>query len=73
MAPFYEYLCEMGHEFELEENITAEPRTTCCMNVGETDDPMTFCVASCKRQISKTSFKLKGGGWSQDGYARKGN
>jgi len=57
--PTYEYRCEAcGHEFEIEQRITA--------------DRLTDCPA-CKqpkleRLISASSFTLKGGGWYKDGY-----
>jgi predicted nucleic acid-binding Zn ribbon protein len=31
------------------------------------------CGEPCRRQLCKSSFALKGGGWSGDGYAKKGN
>ena len=57
--PTYEYRCgSCGHEFEVEQRITA--------------DRLTDCPA-CKqpkleRLISASSFTLKGGGWYKDGY-----
>ncbi|HNN97633.1 MAG TPA: zinc ribbon domain-containing protein [Pseudomonadota bacterium] len=57
--PTYEYRCgACGHEFEIEQRITA--------------DRLTDCPA-CKqpkleRLISASSFTLKGGGWYRDGY-----
>lgn len=57
--PTYEYRCgSCGHEFEIEQRITA--------------DRLTDCPA-CKqpkleRLISASSFTLKGGGWYRDGY-----
>lgn len=57
--PTYEYRCgACGHEFEIEQRITA--------------DRLTDCPA-CKqpkleRLISASSFTLKGGGWYKDGY-----
>jgi putative FmdB family regulatory protein len=57
--PTYEYRCgACGHEFEIEQRITA--------------DRLTDCPA-CKqpkleRLISASTFTLKGGGWYKDGY-----
>lgn len=62
VVPYYEYICDEGHEFEVEQRITADPLTEC-----------TECGAPCRRQLCKSSFALKGGGWSGDGYAKKGN
>lgn len=74
--PVYEYLCDEGHEFEEEQRITEDPLTTCVWvrDEGGPIDPLaTMCGAPCRRQLSKSSFSLKGGGWSGDGYAKKGN
>ena len=72
--PFYEYLCDEGHEFEVEQGITEDPLTYCqhCLGWNEDTNP-EFCNAPCRRQLCKSSFSLKGGGWSGDGYAKKGN
>jgi len=54
--PTYEYRCDNGHEFEVYQNINDSPLTRC-----------TRCGENAKRQISKTSFVLKGGGWTPKG------
>ena len=59
MPPTYDYKCSKGHEFELDQSIKDEPIKT-CREEG--------CRAKVKRLISKTSFRLKGGGWFSDGY-----
>ncbi len=58
--PIYEYLCEKcEHEFEREQRITADPIKTC-----------PECKSRrVKKQISQTSFVLKGGGWYNDLYS----
>lgn len=58
--PIYEYACgKCGHEFEVEQRITADPIKTC-----------PECRArKVKRLISQTSFVLKGGGWYSDLYS----
>lgn len=75
--PFYEYLCDEGHEFEVEQRITEDALIVCEHNCtdeghvkwcGETE----VCGAPCHRLLSKSSFVLKGGGWSGDGYAKSG-
>ncbi len=72
--PYYEYLCDDGHEFEVEQRITADALTECIWwGEGDDTDPLAACGAPCRRQLSKSSFTLKGGGWSGDGYAKKGN
>ena len=61
--PIYEYACgKCGHEFEVEQRITADPVKTC-----------PECRArKVKRLISQTSFVLKGGGWYSDLYSSSG-
>ena len=61
--PIYEYACgKCGHEFEVEQRITADPVKTC-----------PECRArKVKRLISQTSFVLKGGGWHSDLYSSSG-
>ena len=58
--PIYEYACgKCGHEFEVEQRITADPIKSC-----------PECRArKVKRLISQTSFVLKGGGWYSDLYS----
>lgn len=68
--PYYEYLCDKGHEFEVEQRITEQPLTECIFTAG---NGKPWCGVPCRRQLSKSSFVLKGGGWSGDGYAKKGN
>jgi len=57
--PVYEYLCKgCGHEFEREQRISEAPIKKC-----------PRCGAlKARRQISRTSFVLKGGGWYSDLY-----
>jgi len=58
--PIYEYACKgCGHEFEREQRISEAPVKKC-----------PSCGAQkARRQISRTSFVLKGGGWYSDLYA----
>jgi putative FmdB family regulatory protein len=58
--PVYEYVCKgCGHEFEREQRISEAPVKKC-----------PSCGANkARRQISRTSFVLKGGGWYSDLYA----
>ena len=57
--PVYEYQCKgCGHEFEREQRISDTPVKKC-----------PSCGAlKARRQISRTSFVLKGGGWYSDLY-----
>ena len=60
--PVYEYLCKgCGHEFEREQRISDAPVKKC-----------PSCGAlKARRQISRTSFVLKGGGWYSDLYGAR--
>ena len=61
--PIYEYACEeCGHRFEAWQKIT-DPTTTTCAACG---------APRAQRQISTSSFALKGSGWYVTDYARKG-
>lgn len=57
--PIYEYACKgCGHEFEREQRISDAPIKKC-----------PSCGAlKARRQISRTSFVLRGGGWYSDLY-----
>jgi putative FmdB family regulatory protein len=58
--PTYEYVCtSCGHEWEIEQRITADALTTCPKCSAET----------AKRQVSGVNFILKGGGWYADLYS----
>jgi putative FmdB family regulatory protein len=58
--PIYEYACAAcGHQFEEWQKMSDKPVKTC-----------PKCKAKkVEKQISMTSFKLKGGGWYSDLYA----
>ncbi len=63
--PIYEYTCratECGHEMSSLVKMGA-PSPLCpkCLEAGRGDVPMT-------KKISRTGFKLEGGGWAKDGY-----
>lgn len=60
--PIYEYACaSCGHELEIWQKITEKPART-CPNCG---------ARKLERQISHTSFQLKGTGWYVTDYAGK--
>ena len=62
--PIYEYLCaSCGYQFEEVQKFN-EPPLEECPNCGE---------KSASRQVSMSSFHLKGGGWYKDGYSGKSN
>lgn len=64
--PTYEYECEAGHLFEVEQSIKDAPLKECPMWHNPLEPRM--CKKKCKRLISATSFVLKGDGWAKDGY-----
>ena len=58
--PIYEYLCtSCGYQFE-EVQKFSEPSLEECLDCGKN---------SAQRQVSMSSFHLKGGGWYKDGYS----
>jgi len=59
--PLYEYRCsQCDHQFELRQKFSDPPATEC-----------PLCKGSVEKQISSTSFSLKGGGWYAQGYCPK--
>ena len=57
--PFYEYKCEAcGHEMEKLVRMNTPPPE--CPKCKDT---------TMKKKVSKTGFKLEGGGWAKDGYS----
>ena len=72
MMPFYAYLCESGHKTEVEQRITEDALTACTQTMTDQNGDKLPCCSPCRRQLSKSSFVLKGGGWSGDGYAKSG-
>ncbi len=59
--PVYEMICDSGHEFEIEQRITEDALTICPKLGTDQDDNEVQCCSPCRRLISKTSFKFKGG------------
>ena len=61
--PIYEYLCtSCGYEFE-EVQKFSDPSLEECPDCEKN---------SAERQVSVSSFHLKGGGWYKDGYSSNG-
>lgn len=57
--PVYEYeCCKCGKVVEAWQSLSDAPMTEC-----------PDCSGSMKKLISRSSFRLKGGGWYADGYA----
>ncbi len=69
--PIYEYKCDAGHEFEVEQGILDVPLATCHVRHARPGQRYgTRCGSPCHRLISKgTGFTLKGRGWAKDGYS----
>ena len=67
--PTYEYRCDEGHEFESKQGIKDDPLAKCEYEVADDRKGPVFCDAPCHRLISKSSFVLKGAGWSGKGGA----
>jgi predicted nucleic acid-binding Zn ribbon protein len=70
--PMYEYRCDQGHEFSVEQGIKDDALTECTRYVqrdpGNTCAISTYeCKAPVQRLISQSSFILKGGGWTPKG------
>ena len=62
--PIYEYLCaSCGYQFEEVQKFN-EPPLDECPDCGNN---------SARRQVSISTFHLKGGGWFKDGYSGKSN
>ncbi len=55
--PIYEYECPKCGSFEHVQSITADPLKRC-----------PDCRRKVTKQISRSSFHLKGGGWYADSY-----
>ena len=73
--PTYEYECEIGHVFEVQQSIKDEPLEKCTQITGHDPggfgiEPGHVCDAPCRRLISTPRFILKGGGWYSDGYSQ---
>ncbi len=58
--PIYEYDCPRCGTFEVSQKMSDPTLAT-----------HDACGAPVSRRISLTSFSLKGGGWSSDGYGAK--
>ena len=62
--PIYNYICsECGHQLKILAKMSDPPETTCPNCHQE----------SLKRQIGRTAFQLKGGGWYEQGYSGTSN
>lgn len=66
--PFYEYQCPMcGHEATKLMKMDAEaPHCPECAKPEHDGGPDR--TVQMEKKVSKTGFKLEGGGWYKDGY-----
>lgn len=58
--PLYEYICPECKREQMLLMKFSDPHPLCCCKEG---DPVEM-----QRQISASSFRLKGRGWARDGY-----
>src|SRR2546423_10602211 len=58
--PIYEYRCENGHNFEVQQRMTDEPLTTC-----------QVCGAPVQRVFHPVAVHFKGSGFYATDYGRK--
>jgi len=66
--PFYEYRCEdCGHELTKLVKMSAEP-PDCPECVKPENEGGKSRAVRMRKKVSKTGFKLEGGGWYKDGY-----
>lgn len=61
--PIYEYRCRScGRIIEVMQRMNDRPMRKC-----------GHCSGKLEKLISRSSFTLKGGGWSSEGYSKKGS
>lgn len=65
--PTYEYKCDSGHEFEVQQNIKEKAIIVCPKTGVDHNGEEVVCCSPCRRLISKSSFVLKGSGWTPKG------
>ena len=67
--PIYEYKClTCGHEFEKLVKLDApNPLCTLATPTGSAK-VLVRCDGQTERMVSRSTFHLKGAGWSKDGY-----
>jgi len=59
--PLYDYTCEKcKKQFEVTKRINDSSAVTC-----------PVCGSECKKNVSSTSFQLKGSGWYKTDYEKK--
>jgi len=60
--PIYEYRCKAcGHTLEVIQKLDDKPLTKC-----------PECSGKLEKLVSRAAFQLKGGGWFNEGYGKKG-
>jgi len=68
--PTYVMECDAGHNYEVIQRITEEPYKK-CTHIVTKPEGLAPCGAPCRRIPQPAGILLKGGGWANDGYARK--
>ncbi len=60
--PIYEYKCPAcGCQFDELKKVDQRDEPATC--------PQETCAHEAVKQVSRSSFELKGGGWAKDGYS----
>ena len=60
--PIYEYKCPAcGCQFDELRKVEQRDEPATC--------PQETCAHEAVKQVSRSSFELKGGGWAKDGYS----
>lgn len=60
--PIYEYKCPAcGRKFDELRKVEDRDKPATC--------PQETCAHEAVKQVSASSFELKGGGWARDGYS----
>lgn len=60
--PIYEYKCPAcGCQFDELRKVDRRDEPAIC--------PQETCAHEAVKQVSRSSFELKGGGWAKDGYS----
>lgn len=60
--PIYEYKCPAcGCQFDELRKVDQRDEPATC--------PQETCAHEAVKQVSRSSFELKGGGWAKDGYS----
>jgi predicted nucleic acid-binding Zn ribbon protein len=72
-VPLYEYQCPVcDHRIEMLQRLGSDaPECSRCDHAGNGMGPEGVLIPVMKKQISRTTFALKGDGWFKDHYGLK--